>query len=259
MVRRMNSISFVNDIQTKSDRDYLFQSALKHLLDALQARHPFENMDLHFLSSAQMGYLLSIGPKRELSVHCFVRAIMCLSCIIMRSRFFDLPKSIEAVSDDNNLGFRHRKFRGTSEFYTARERTHRSLDQMADEAKRLTSMALLSSLKLVTWLKPSRMGETQRGGNGLWSFEKYGALSTRFEALTGKPYRVAMGLAHAGGLRGSSAGVSRASSRLPSLGALGETADLQYIHRPPSPWSPLRLEEPQGTEETWTALWTTKM
>jgi hypothetical protein len=96
MVRRMNSISFVNDIQTKSDRDYLFQSALKHLLDALQVRHPFENMDLHFLSSAQMGYLLSIGPKRELSVHCFVRAILCLSCIIMRSRFFDLPKSIEA-------------------------------------------------------------------------------------------------------------------------------------------------------------------
>jgi hypothetical protein len=149
MVRRMNSISFVinDDIHTKSDRGYLFQSAWKPLLDALQSRHPFENMDLHFLSSAQIGYLLSIGPKRELSVHCFVRAIMCLSCIIMRSRFFDIPKSIEAVADDNNLGFRHWKFRGTSEFYTARERTHRSLDQMADEAKRLTSMvALLSSL-----------------------------------------------------------------------------------------------------------------
>jgi hypothetical protein len=67
-----------------------------------------------------------------------------------------------------------------------------------------------------------------------WSFEKCGARSTRFEALTGKPYRVAMGLAHAGGLRGSSAGVSRASSRLPSLGALGETADMQYIHRTPT-------------------------
>jgi hypothetical protein len=111
------------------------------------------------------------------------------------------------VADDNNLGFRYWKLRGTSEFYTARERTHRSLDQMADEAKRLTSMvALLSSLKLVvTWLKPGRMGETKRGGNGLWSFEKYGAALSSYSLWGAHHWQALQGghglaHAHAGGL-----------------------------------------------------------
>ena len=244
-LRRMNSISHVNDIQTQSDRDYFFQAALKHLLDALQARKPFDNVDLHFLSSSQMGYLLSIGPKRELSVHCFVRAMMCLSCIIIRSRFFDLPKSIEAIPDTNNLGFRSKRHRGTSEFYSARNRQHRSLDQMADEAKRLASMALLSSLKLVTWLKPARMGESRRGGVCIWSFEKYGAMSTRFEALTGKSYRAAVGLLPGHGSTPKkdgrlSRGVSRSSSHLSNADQMGSpldakaTADMQYIYRTPT-------------------------
>ena len=63
------NISHINDIITKSDRDYYFESALKYLLDALQAKKPFENTDLHFLCSSQMGYLLSIDcnclTKRE--------------------------------------------------------------------------------------------------------------------------------------------------------------------------------------------------
>jgi hypothetical protein len=208
----------VNDIQTKADRDYLFQSSLKYLLDSLHAKQPFDNPDLHFLCSSQLGYLLSIGPKKELSVHCFVRSLLCLSCMVLRSRFTAPAPSSGLVPiftgggggseqqpqyEINNLGVkrliplsetRQRRTPSPAMASHPSPRPHFTHQQMGDEAKRLTSLALLASLKLVQWMKPavaSRKGGGGGRGNGfgVWSFEEYAPFATRLEALVGESHR----------------------------------------------------------------------
>ena len=172
------NISLDDEVPTRVDRDYLFQSALKYLMDSLHCRRPEENVDIHFLASSQMGYLLSIGPKREVAVHCFVRALFCISCMIVRSRFF---KKID--SNDSSLSSPDKT--AAQAFFSERHAQYHSLSEMSKEAQRLTAMALLSSLKLVEWTKSSKTGEAMRSGFCLWSFEKDPPIATRVQTLTG--------------------------------------------------------------------------
>ena len=184
------NISLADDTPSRVDRDYLFQSALKFLMDSLHCRRPEENIDIHFLASSQMGYLLSIGPKREVAVHCFIRALFCMSCMIIRSRFF---KKIETNGDQASAFSSPDKARGGSSggrtaaqsFFSQRHCRYHTLLEMSIEAQRLAAMALLSSLKLVEWTKSSQTGEAKRSGFCLWSFEKEPAVATRIQTLTG--------------------------------------------------------------------------
>jgi hypothetical protein len=176
-------ISLANDGPNKIDRDYLFQSALKFLMDSLHCRRPEDNIDVHFLASSQMGYLLSIGPKREVAVHCFVRALFCMSCMIIRSRFFKKKKSTDPAHSSSPDGANMKS--AAQSFFSQRHCQFHTLSEMAKEAQRLASMALLSSLKLVEWTKSSKTGEAKRSGFCLWSFEKEPPVATRIQTLTG--------------------------------------------------------------------------
>lgn len=182
------NISLADDVPSRVDRDYLFQSALKFLMDSLHCRRPEENIDVHFLASSQMGYLLSIGPKREVAVHCFIRALFCMSCMIIRSRFFrkieDTNTASSSSSSPNNSRVQGGKTASQS-FFSQRHCQYHTLREMFTEAQRLAAMALLSSLKLVEWTKSSQTGEAKRSGFCLWSFEKEPAIATRIQTLTG--------------------------------------------------------------------------
>jgi hypothetical protein len=177
------NINLADDVPSKVDRDYLFQSALKFLMDSLHCRRPEENIDVHFLASSQMGYLLSIGPKREVAVHCFIRALFCMSCMIIRSRFFKKNEPTDPSLSTPDKA-KHSKSAAQS-FFSQRHSQYHSLFEMATEAQRLAAMALLSSLKLVDWTKSSKTGEAKRSGFCLWSFEKEPAVATRIQTLTG--------------------------------------------------------------------------
>lgn len=167
------------------EREYLYESAMKYLLDALQARSPEENVDLHYLSSNQMSYLLSVGTKRSVSLRCYVRTILCLSCIINRTKYMSIEDDTSArpkLSKKPSIRRPKTAASGRPKSAASKQVTldnpsiraisKYGVDTLLREAERLVSMTLVCSLKEIKWIKESHEAVDGNQRFALWSFEE---------------------------------------------------------------------------------------
>lgn len=145
------------------DKEFLTAAGIKLLLICLQVKNPYENSDLHFLSSSHLGVLLSLTSKSELAMHGLIRSFLTLSLLCLRSKylfFISSGKSLENLQkkEVSQTGKQAKKGKQVKDvvistpskisFYN---RQHRTFAQLAQDSSRTLSMIHLSNIRLVEW------------------------------------------------------------------------------------------------------------
>ena len=128
-----------------ADREELLEDSIGQLINAILSRSIIDNMDLHYISTAQMSQLLLAAKRDRASAKWFGKCLMVLGAMANRLHFE--PSDTRAVTQEKIWG----------------------------ELGRASSQALQGSSRCTTWMKhhlgPVVLTEAPVSGFAYWNFE----------------------------------------------------------------------------------------
>src|SRR4051812_28303631 len=136
---------------TSKERAFYLKDSIEYLIDALMSRPLVDNIDLHYIATAQMSAMLMSCKKTFAACKSLCKTLLCLSTMINRSIFN--PETAAQL-------------------------------KLADELNKQSSATLYASAKDIFWTKrhfgPLSLNERATAGYATWSFEEAQSVKMAF-------------------------------------------------------------------------------